>query len=129
MTMVRHRPRPRGAAWLAVLLATLVAFGWQSFVTQTHIHFVRDRSDAAMRAGAAAPSHIARRQAPSDTPEDCPICRDMAVAGHYLSPAAVLIVAPAVVAVWRTVAAPLTPARTRPSHAWRSRAPPTDEAA
>ena len=109
--------------WLAFALIALLAFAGQSVVTQSHVHF-----DADTGLTASVPLQIhgqpAHRRAPPDDPAHCPLCRNLAQAGHYLTPAAIVLVAPIAVAFWRSFA------RARPwhaharSHAWRSRGPP-----
>jgi len=110
----------RAEAWcVAVLLAALIAFGWQSFVTQTHLHLV-----PAPAAAHVAGPQLAPTQSAPDQPIDCPICHANAIGGHYLTPAPTLLPAPIALASWLFVVIRRLPSRRALSHAWRSRAPP-----
>ena len=110
----------RANAWfLAVLLVSLIAVTWQSFVTQTHIH-----PSAPASGSQSATAQFSRPIPKSGLPIDCPICHDSALAGHYLSSGAPVLLAPIPAILWLFVAAPLVSGRRDRSHAWRSRAPP-----
>ena|SRR5690242_11552446 len=110
-------------AFVLVLAASLVAFLWQGFATATHIHPVQD-SAAAARAR-AAPAQLTIPAVPRGQPIDCPLCHDAAIAGHFLSSGAVLVVVPFAVVAWRSgLVFALSVHETKASHAWRSRAPP-----
>ena len=124
---LRHRALPRG--WRhAVASLVLVLFAVQNYVTQTHIHFLRDAPGAgvqAITAGFAAnpiPSH--NRLPPADNPATCPICLDLALAGHFTTPGAIALALPPLVAlpVAITLAVPAFVAAV--SHIWQGRAPP-----
>ena len=118
--------RVRGAArraevWCAaVLVAALIAFGWQSFVTQTHLDVALAPATAAHVAGAK----LSPTQPAPEQPIDCPICHANAIGGHYLAPGPALVLAPVALAAWLFVTAKRMPSRRARSHAWRSRAPP-----
>jgi hypothetical protein len=117
--------RPAGslkrATWFAMMMAILLAFTWQSFVTQTHRHY-----DAL--SAAAATTGVAVQQAgkssPADLPASCPICSELAHAGQVILPAPVTLAAPIESPVWLASTTPLALSRAERSHAWRSRAPP-----
>jgi hypothetical protein len=113
------------ALWAAVLLVTLLAFGWQSFVTQTHRH-TGDRGVSLSLAVKAIGGTQAEKggQVPADTPDNCPICQEVAHGGAYLAPAPILFHAPAALAAWFALTLLLALALRQQSHAWRSRAPP-----
>lgn len=108
------------AGFLAVFVAALLAFTWQSFVTQTHIH---------LETLPVAATHVVARQltptqpAP-ERPIDCPICHAAALSGHYLTPGPAMVLAMVTAAVWRFASTASAPSRVTRSHAWRSRAPP-----
>jgi len=111
----------RAEAWcVAVLVAALIAFGWQSFVTQTHLH---PAPPPATTAHVAGPQLSPPQPAP-EQPIDCPICHASAIGGHYLAPGPALVLAPIALASWLFVVAKRMPGRRARSHAWRSRAPP-----
>jgi hypothetical protein len=115
---VRAAARRMSAGFLAVFVAALLAFTWQSFVTQTHIH------PDSLPVAAHATSRAAPTQPAPERPIDCPICHAAAVSGHYLAPGPALVLAIFAIAVWRFVAAAAASSRATRSHGWRSRAPP-----
>jgi hypothetical protein len=118
--------RRPSARWLAIVVAAMLSFVWQSFVTQTHIHF--DTPEAAARAQPLGHvgllPHVAHRPAPV-APASCPICQDAAHAAFYLSPDPILLAAPAAFLLWLAVAVATPWIGRRRSHAWHSRGPPT----
>ncbi|MET0310024.1 MAG: hypothetical protein ABW023_15055 [Sphingomonas sp.] len=114
-------PKYLSARWVAVVLVTLLAFSWQSFVTQTHVHAARDSYSIAT-SGNAAPSKA--KSPSSGAPATCPICDEIAGGGSYLPPTPVSFHEPAAVSVWLDVAQSLASTVRQDSHAWRSRAPP-----
>jgi hypothetical protein len=119
-------------------VVVLIAFLFQSFVTQTHIHFpgVTDRYDginislAKQDAAKAAPLKVSahkpapNKKSPADDSNNCPLCQASALSGQFVSPAAIVFVlpsqpqsiAPAVILLARTSAVV--------SHNWQGRAPP-----
>lgn len=115
--------RPAGAvkraSWFAMMMAVLLAFTWQSFVTQTHRHY-----DASSTKTASLALQQAGKSSPSDLPATCPICSELAHAGQVILPTPVTIAAPAESPVWLATTTPLALSRADRSHAWRSRAPP-----
>lgn len=115
-------PANRSAHWF-ILLAALLAFSWQSVLVQTHRHIQLSASRAvvALHDGSAKPR---QSHTPSDSSANCPICRELAHATHYLAPAAIVfIAAPATIAPLGSVLSVL-PAHHRRWHRWRSREPP-----
>lgn len=113
------------ALWAAMLFLTLLAFGWQSFVTQTHRHFGQGGLSLALSIQTAGGAKVEKGgQAPADTPDNCPICQEIAHGGAYLLPAPILFQPPAALAAWFAVTLLLALALRQQSHAWRSRAPP-----
>jgi hypothetical protein len=110
----------RGWRLAAVMLA-LVTFAVQSYVTQTHIHY-----DMLGPAGitTAAPVAPAGKLPFKETPANCPICQEIAMAGHYVTPGAVALVLPAqsVSIVPIEIAVDLIVEAV--SHDWHGRAPP-----
>jgi hypothetical protein len=68
---------------LILLAATVLALMWQGFATGTHVHFPSARTistqDAAFGASARTSSH-------RHSSADCPLCRAIAQAGHYVTP-------------------------------------------
>jgi hypothetical protein len=115
------RPSRRGWRETAVLLLALLAFCWQSAVTQTHIHFHSDSLRSATAQGELRAAHHGK----GSDPADCLLCKELAQSGHYLTPAPILLVIPAGLAFLAPDAAERLARRLTNSHSWRSRAPPT----
>jgi hypothetical protein len=109
------------AGWNALLLAVLLAFSWQSFVTQTHQHFDFGTLSATAKAEGSGQTG---QQSPLDQQDNCPICRGIAHAGAYLLPAPIALNVPVPVVFWLALATIFGLSLTRRSHAWQSRAPP-----
>ena len=109
--------------WVAVLLAVLLAFSWQSFVTQTHEHFDSGNHSTVAGAKTDAPQ-LKTGRLPTNPADTCPICREIAQAGHYLLPAPVAFHTPETITHWLTVTPSLVLVLCLRSHAWQSRAPP-----
>jgi hypothetical protein len=113
------------ALWAGLLLFTLLAFTWQSFVAQTHRHYgERGYSLGLALKGVGGASVQKSGQLPADAPDNCPICQEIAHGGAYLAPAPVPFHAPTEIAAWFAVTLLLALALHQQSHAWRSRAPP-----
>ena len=106
-----------------ILVAALLAFLWQSFVVQTHIysHFVQVSASAANETHNA---HDANNPATPQRPANCPMCQELAQAGAYLLPAAILFSAPPSETNIAHIVSALHSVLARASHAWQSRAPP-----
>jgi hypothetical protein len=110
----------RGWRFAAALLAMLT-FTVSSFVTQTHIHFDMIGSGGIVTAMPDAPHG---KHPFKETPANCPICQEIAMAGHYVTPGAAVLalptqsvsIVPIVIAVRFIVEAV--------SHDWHGRAPP-----
>ncbi len=120
---IEVRAAARGMVSHALLLLTLLAFTFQGFVTQTHIHARIAGAPATVDLfdGIKAPA----KNAPSKNDEStCPLCQAFANSGQFLTPAAAAIAAPSIsVSVIELV--PLATKFVRAaSHAWRGRAPP-----
>ncbi|HEX7851221.1 MAG TPA: DUF2946 family protein [Sphingomonas sp.] len=119
-----HTGRRLGAGWVAVLLAMLVVFSWQSFVAQTHNHFDRARISAATSTTNAVTASSSDRNSPFDSPANCPICREIAQSGAYLPPAPITLPAPQAMLVWLVAGLAFALILERRSLGWHSRAPP-----
>lgn len=102
-------------------LVALIALAWQSIAIQSHVHF----DSGAMQAAVHGSTRLQHRNAPADTPADCPICRQFAHAGHYLPPVAPTLATPAAFVAWIPIVLSAAWLGRRRSHAWRSRGPPS----
>lgn len=109
-------------AWRrVVVLLALLTFALQSYVTQTHIHF---ELSSANGIAAAAPLAPPGKHPFQETPANCPICQEIAMAGHYVTPGAAVLTLPSqsvsivpLKIVVRFVVEAV-------SHDWHGRAPP-----
>jgi hypothetical protein len=109
-----------GSASRFVVFVTALAFAFQCYLTQTHIH--------GMLQGDAVKIAAALSSTPDKTPldhsrSDCPVCQAVVHAGAFLAP----VVLPVLVLSWTEHAAPFVAARivvADSTHFWQSRAPP-----
>ena len=108
----------RVTGWRLIATLVLLAFTFQSYVAQTHIH------DAAP-ASAALIKNLGHNKSPVDnSPLDCPFCQAVAHAGTFFMPVAPLLF---LSAQWIEMAAPhlaLSASTGAAAHSWQSRAPP-----
>jgi hypothetical protein len=116
--MARGFERTALSRLAAVLL--LLAFGFQSYIAQTHIH------DIAAKTPAAVVHQSGHDKSPlQNSPLDCSFCQMLSHAGSILMPdAAFLVPAPH----WMKMTAPhylRAGAGTTANHYWQSRAPPS----
>ncbi len=116
--IAKERERTALSRLIAALL--LIAFGFQSYMAQTHIH------DMAAKTPAAMVQHSGHNRAPAqNSPLDCSFCQMLTHAGSILMPdAALLVPAPQ----WIMMAAThylLAGSGTTANHYWQSRAPPS----
>ena len=116
--------RRLGAGWVAVLLAMLVVFSWQSFVAQTHNHFASAPVFTATGTTGAVSASSSDRKSPFDSPANCPICREIAQSGAYLPPAPIVLPVPQAMLVWLVAGLAFALVLGRRSLGWHSRAPP-----
>jgi len=101
---------------IAALL--VLAFSFQSYVAQTHIH------DAAPFSGNIAKDTHHDKSPLGNTPVECPFCQAVADAGHVFLPAAPLLF---LSEQWIELALPHLTLRGKVyavPHDWQSRAPP-----
>jgi hypothetical protein len=109
------RPTPR--RWTLTLLA-LMAFLFQGYLVQTHIHVAGETAGFAQ----GAPGH---RHAPlGDDRSTCPICQQIAGHGQFLTPAQIVHVAPSATVPTVPHAERSLPFILALSHGWQGRAPP-----
>jgi hypothetical protein len=119
-------------------VVVLIAFLFQSFVTQTHIHFpgTMDRFDginisiakqdaakvAPLKAGAHKP--VPNKKSPTDDTNNCPLCQASALSGAFVTPAAIVFVLPSLPLSIAPAIISLAVADAFVSHSWQGRAPP-----
>jgi len=100
----------------------LLAFFFQSYATQTHIHV---EPDGLTLANVLVVSHhdASKGTPPADSPNDCPLCQ-LLYGGQYVATTALIFFLPMVsVSVIEAVQAVL-PHYDAASHNWLGRAPP-----
>jgi hypothetical protein len=104
----------------------LVALSWQSYLVAAHVHPTTNLSAISTGIGDNSTQAPARDRHLPGTPETCPICQEIAQAGHYLPPTPIFFDAPLLaVALLVAGAMPLLPLLRPRSHDWQSRAPPS----
>lgn len=120
MTIGKTGARNSGGMWRLIAVLVLLAFSFQSYLAQTHIH---EPATTVSHALIFQPGH---NKAPaSNTPLDCPFCQAVAHASNFLLPGVLLLFLVSGVVepvVWRDLLADKG-AITR--HNWQSRAPPS----
>ena len=117
-----REPRLSGG-WVAIVLSVLLAFSWQNFVTQTHVHHSHGPYPERV-AGDTATPRLSIDQSPFDVSEDCQICQEIAQSGHYLPPTLIAFHPFERALVWLVATPAFATALRQSSHAWLSRAPP-----
>jgi hypothetical protein len=110
-----------GAPRLAITLFALLAFTLQSYVTQIHIHGASWGTAATLDAGKA---HQPGKLPAGDDQNSCPICQVIAHSGQFITPSAVAVILPALVAFYVVIDKDTSSAARNISHSWNSRAPP-----
>jgi hypothetical protein len=107
---------------LVLALAMTLAFLFQSYATQTHIHLEADGITLAKIAPVTKLD--SKSGAPiRETPDNCPLCQFL-YGGQHVPPSALIFFLPSVsVSVIEPVLA-LLPHYDAVSHSWRGRAPP-----
>jgi hypothetical protein len=106
--------------WRLIAALVLLAFSFQSYLAQTHIH------ETAATTSAALIHHPGPNKSPVDnSPLDCPFCQAVAHATGFLVPGALLpFLAPGWVKI-TTLHNLLADKGTATRHSWQSRAPPS----
>jgi hypothetical protein len=103
-----------------VVFVAILAFAFQSYITQTHIHELQGFSGGVSTTHSPAPSKTPFH----DSQTDCPFCQAVIHAGFFVASAAPALRLP--VALVETVALVLIApaASVAVAHDWQSRAPP-----
>jgi hypothetical protein len=112
----------------ALTWLVLLAFTWQSFLTQTHIHHPPAVALIGDIGANALPSETGKgskdRYPANEDPANCPLCQEIMHAGQVIVPAALLLVLPSYAAFNFIVFVETTTSVRAPSHIWQGRAPP-----
>ncbi len=124
-------PRQAGGWRSVVLTLALLAFALQSYITQTHIHFVSaqafglsgDNFTPTIKTtdGKTAP---AKKTPSNDDPANCPVCQAAAHAGQFITPSAIGFALPSETVAIVPLAIVVLTASETVSHGWQGRAPP-----
>lgn len=108
---------------LLVTLCVMLAFGLQSYITQTHIHLAPDSFASA--SGISTNKHSQPDKFPANgDPANCPICQEILHNGQFVTPSAAVLLLPSVAVSIIKIVADIPATAQSASHAWRSRAPP-----
>jgi hypothetical protein len=113
----------------------LIAFAFQNYVAQTHVHLTPASTFGTSKFAAAlsAPEKSSRtveRNAPnekapaSDDPARCPLCQAVGHAGQFVWPSAAAFILPQLSAAIVPVTSAVVRTADSDSHNWQSRAPP-----
>ena len=113
--------RAREVPRLLVLLL-LLCFVVQGTEVQSHVHFVRQAVSLTVASGNAQVE--ATPAGKSDSPADCPLCRESAMAGDYVLPSAPVLPPPPEQVLWNAAAVLAAFTLLAPPLGWLSRAPP-----
>lgn len=106
---------------LAITLFALLAFTFQSFIAQIHVHTAPWAASSMLDAGKAAqPGKLPA----SDDQSNCPICQAVLHGGQFITPSAVTFALPSFVVFFVATGAQKVPVIQAGSHNWQSRAPP-----
>jgi hypothetical protein len=126
------------AAWRGFAVYLLVAaFAFQSYATQSHIHFSSVPGISGKIADRGAPQASDRfaddlaaqqkhdRYPANDDPSNCPICQQIALAGHVLTAGTTSLVPPSKITFYALMSNDVPIPIVGVSHSWRGRAPPS----
>ncbi|HEY8950459.1 MAG TPA: DUF2946 family protein [Rhizomicrobium sp.] len=116
---------------LLLTLFCLLAFSFQSYVAQTHIH-VPGTADPGISAlvssraqvSADAKTDTGHKQLPADDTANCPLCQAVLHAGLFVSPALLVLLLPDTQAAVGPAPIIASHREGAPSHTWHSRGPP-----
>ena len=116
----------------ALTLFVVLAFLFQSLLTQTHVHLLTDH-DSGFAVALGGNSDLAKSSSqerdhnklPSkDAPDNCPLCQQILIAGAFLSPSTVAVALPTQLSFVPPTAL-VSPGSFRAvSHSWYGRGPP-----
>jgi len=109
---------------LLVLLLMLAAFLAQTVATQSHVHFFGTAPGAGASTATTADAGQILSSAPAGVLPDCPLCRELAMSGHYVLPDPVALSEGRGALFWLFATSVAALACRSRSHRWQSRAPP-----
>jgi hypothetical protein len=127
-TSVRRAP---GFARWTITLFVFLAFSFQSYVTQTHIHFQGEAavnifaSSEKFSSAATAPGkQNPDKYPPADDPANCPICQEVMHSGAFVMPDFIALLLPSQPISIIPIVIALPTSIQAVSHRWQGRAPP-----
>lgn len=131
VSRTRLRSAPGLARW-TITLFVFFAFAFQSYVTQTHIHFPHEAAVNIFASADKSPAAHAKlpgknnpdKYPPGDDPANCPICQEVMHAGAFVMPDFVALLLPSQPISIVPVVIALPAAIKTVSHRWQGRAPP-----
>lgn len=106
-----------------IVFIAVLAFAFQSYIAQTHIHG-QQQSLYGVAKIAAAPSPAPGKLPLDNSSTDCPFCQAINLAGVFVTPAALLLQLPQMWVADVTHIVLAREASGAPAHDWQSRAPP-----
>lgn len=114
-----------GRMWrLGATLFVLLAFGLQSYTTQTHIHKPTLPGFAGIAAALDIDVPAKDGKAPAKQDQNCPLCQAVAHAGVFVSPSSAAALLPTLSVQIIAVSLEIAIAFDAASHSWQSRGPP-----
>ena len=116
--------RPHTGLRLAITLLALIAFAFQSYLVQTHIHGLPQSVAAASSNQQVAQASQNDKVPAKPDQTNCPLCQDSLRAGNYLLPPAIAALPPTLVVTAILIAIIPSLAAKSVSHTWQSRGPP-----
>jgi hypothetical protein len=121
---------PSFARW-TITLFVFLAFAFQSYVTQTHIHFAHESAVNIFAAAEKAPASAQApgkqnpdKYPPNDDPANCPICQEVMHSGAYVMPDFVALLLPSQPISIVPISIALPAIIETVTHTWQGRAPP-----
>lgn len=107
-----------------ILLIMLAAFLAQTVAIQSHVHFAASTPVSHVATVSTGGAGQSLSSAPAGTLPDCSLCRELAMAGHYVLPDPVSTIEGRTPLLWLCAASVVALACRQRSHRWQSRAPP-----
>lgn len=123
MRTAATRVLSRQSGWQALTWILVLAFGLQSYVTQTHIHGVAASFDVPIAGKVLSKTPTPTNPGDRDA-GDCPFCQAIVHAGAFFAPAAIAILLPGCSSEQLWLLHIADPVPGGGAYHWQSRAPP-----
>jgi hypothetical protein len=108
----------------ALRMLLLGALLLQAIVVQTHVHFARLAASAQVSAGRTSAGSGAAWHERLSSADNCPLCWEVAMAGHYSLPPPAAVLSTSLILFWLALPAAIVFSLAPPPRGWLSRAPP-----